>query len=274
MKSPYCSLSRRGRAEVLLSLLLSIGIVVALLLPSGSNQESPSAPASIFTLVESDYASPLFSSASGIRTLNAAAKEIAQFAGYDDFHTRVELNGSMSVVNVTRFCGDLLSILNIGFALRDTQHKNAACIYISEALWNFVFNRKLDIIGTPIRLHQTVYRIAGVTRSFTGLLAGTEIWIPINSRSQLGGINSMRILGSLVAGADWKIAQRQLTNVFKFSLTDPTYVADSGARLLPVNRSITFQQQIPSIVTTIGRAEMQKRITDHQPAALPLSRGS
>lgn len=275
MKNSYCTLPRRGRAEVIVSVLLALGINMALLVPGARSNQSFSPPVnSPFTLVENDFASPLFSSARDIRILNGAAKQIARFAGYEDFYTRLQFDSSVSVVNVTRFCGDLLSILEIDFAVRGSGQQNEACIYISERLWDFAFNRKSDIVGTAVQLHQTVYRVAGVTRSFSGLLAATDVWIPINSRSALASENSMRILGSLRAGANWKRAQSELTALFKFCSGDIASVAEGGARLLPVNQRIPFQQEIASIAMVNDREPMHGPALVHQAAAFPFKRGS
>ncbi|MGZ8940911.1 MAG: hypothetical protein ACXW32_17030, partial [Limisphaerales bacterium] len=187
MKSSYLSLPRRGRVEVVLSLILSVGIVAAALFPTPEQvRRFAGTKQSIFALVERDYISPLFSSAIAIRALNGAAKQFASFAGYDDFRTRLEVNSAISLVSVTRFSGDLLDILKVDFALRDHRYKDEPCVYLSEALWTTGFARRADIVGTMIKVHDTNYRIAGVTRAFNGLLATTEIWMPISSRGQLG----------------------------------------------------------------------------------------
>ena len=274
MKNSICSLPIRGRTEVVLSLFLAAAIISALLLPgAGSNLNSSPALAPTFTLVEEDLASPFFSSATEIDTLNGAARQIARFAGYDDFFTRFEWEESVSVVNVTRFCGDLLSILQIDLAVRETDHNNEPFIYISERLWNFAFARRLDILGRTVKVYQTSYRIAGVTRSYSGLLEQTDVWMPINSRSQMATVTSMRILGCLRAGADWKTAQEKLTALSGLSF-EKLAVFTGGARLLPVNHRIHFEQEIVSLATLRQADHWQGPGLVHQTAALPFRRGS
>ncbi|MGZ8939047.1 MAG: ABC transporter permease, partial [Limisphaerales bacterium] len=206
---------------------------------------------SIFALVERDYISPLFSSAIAIRALNGAAKQFASFAGYDDFRTRLEVNSAISLVSVTRFSGDLFDILNVDFALRDHRYKDEPCVYLSEALWTTGFARRADIVGAMIKVHDTNYRIAGVTRAFNGLLATTEIWMPISSRGQLGAMNSMKIVGALREDSTWKISQRQLKNLLKIYLADSPYTAPQRAVLLPLTPSITVGESAAAIVQTI-----------------------
>src|SRR5688500_14719924 len=193
MRRKYCLLPKRQRAEAILSVLLVIAIVAVILLPTARKAESDR-PARVFMLVENDFISPLFSSAMSIRKLNGLAKQVAQFAGYDDLRVRTELRGTDPLVNVTRYSGDLLAVLNVGFLLR-TNYGGDAFVYINETFWDRAFARSSNVLNMTIKLHDAVYRIAGVTREARGLLAGTEVWMPIRSRSAFGGLNSMRIVG-------------------------------------------------------------------------------
>src|SRR5688572_2879954 len=231
MRRKYRLLPKRQRAEAILSVLLVIAIVSVLLVPAVRKVETDR-PARIFMLVENDFVSPLFSSAVSIRKLNGLAKQVAQFAGYDDLRVRTKLRGTDAFVNVTRFSGNLLAMLNIGFLLR-TNNAGEAIVYINEALWDRAFGRSSNVLNMTIKLHETVYRIAGVTQDARGLLAGTEVWMPIRSRSAFGGLNSMRIVGTLCRDCDWKVAQAELSQVFERFMTEQVYTATKGAKMLP-----------------------------------------
>jgi hypothetical protein len=257
---------------VILSTLLVVAIAAVLLLPTGRKtrgQESPT----IFALVESDYISPLISSAVAIRRLNGLTKQVAQFAGYDQVCARAELQGTVSLVSVTRFSGDLLTMFNVGFLTR-SNYSNEAFVYISERLWDTAFSRSSNVLNMTIRLHETAYRIAGVTRDFHGLLEGTEIWMPIRSRSALGGLNSMRIVGTLRRGCDWKAAQAELSKLFKRSMAEQVYAEGKGVKMLPVINAIVFEEGMVTVAKSEERKSDVQFAADYQPAALPSRRGS
>ena len=169
------SVRRNARVETVLSLVLSVGIVTTALLPSTAQLRTcETRERSVFTLVEGDYMNPLISSATTIHILNSVANEVAQFAGFDDFSGRVKVNDAVHLVNITRFSGCLLSILNLEFALRDKTHRAGTPIYISESFWKTNFGARTDILGTEVIIHELRYQIAGVIRDFDGLLATYE----------------------------------------------------------------------------------------------------
>ena len=221
------------------------------------------AESSLFTLVESDFTNPIFSSASDIRALNYAASQVAHFAGYDHYSSRLDHEGSASVVRVTRFSGDLLSILKVNFTFRQAGANNQPRIFISEGFWEKAFARRENIIGTQLKLNQTTYRIAGVTRPFNGLLDSTDIWLPVASRSALGRISSMKIIGALLDGKSWKTAEKQIGQF---------YNGTEDARVIPIEIRITFREASPGV---FAAARLNTRPESYyQPAALPSRRGS
>jgi hypothetical protein len=272
MRRKYRLLPKRQRAEVILSVLLIVAIAVVLVCPTARTAQSDRAER-VFMLVENDFISPLFSSAVAIRKLNGLAKQVAQFAGYDDLRMRTELRGSDAFVNVTRFSGDLLAMLNVGFLLR-TNYAGEAIVYINETLWDRVFARSSNVLNMTIKLHEGIYRIAGVTRDAQGLLAGTEVWMPIRSKSAFGELNSMRIVGALCRDCDWKFAQAQLSEVFERFMTEQVYTETKGAKMLPITNSVHFGESF-IVFATHEKPETGVQLTvDYQPAALPSRRGS
>ena len=272
MRRKYRLLPKRQRAAAILSGLLAVAIVAVILLPTARKPESDR-PARVFMLVENDFISPLFSSAMSIRKLNGLAKQVAQFAGYDDLRVRTELRGTDPLVNVTRYSGDLLAVLNVGFLLR-TNYGGEAFVYINETFWARAFARSSNVLNMTIKLHDAVYRIAGVTRDAHGLLAGTEVWMPIRSRSAFGGLNSMRIVGALCQDCDWKVAQAELSEVFERFMTEQVYTATRGAKMLPITNSVQLGESIVAFTTNEKPQTEVQFAADYQPAALPSRRGS
>jgi len=250
------SVRRNARVETVLSLVLSVGIVTTALLPSTAQLRTcETRERSVFTLVEGDYMNPLISSATTIHILNSVANEVAQFAGFDDFSGRVKVNDAVHLVNITRFSGCLLSILNLEFALRDKTHRAGTPIYISESFWKTNFGARTDILGTEVIIHELRYQIAGVIRDFDGLLAKTDFWVPVSSRSRLGTLNSMKILGALSAGADWHVAQEKLADIFERPLIEQAYLEAKGAKLLPIARAIQFSESAAIAATRGSRGK-------------------
>jgi hypothetical protein len=270
MRGNYRLLPKRQRAEAILSLLLAVAIVAVVLFPAAPKAAGAKARM-MFTLVENDYISPLISSALEIRKLNRLAGQLADFAGYDQLWARADLQEKASIVNVTRFTGDLLAMLNVEFLLR-TNYAGEAIVYINETLWNRAFARSSNVLNMTIKLHEAVYRIGGVTRNTPGLLAGTEVWIPIRSMSAFGELNSMRIVGALCRDCDWRIAQAELSDVFKRFMTGQVYTETKGAKMLPITNSIQFGESSVAFAAN-EKPELQLAV-DYQPAALPSRRGS
>jgi hypothetical protein len=244
MNREHRSLPKKARAEVILSLLLTVGIIAAALLPAKAQFKAVvPRERSLFTLVEGDYMSPLFSSATTIHVLNSVANDVAQFAGYDDFSGRVKVNDALQLLNITRYSGSLLSILDLEFALRDTTNRSGGAAYISESFWKTNFGARADVLGTEILVHDMRYRIAGVVRDFDGLLSKTDLWISVNSRNPLATLNSMKIVGALNESSDWNAAQEKIVEAFDQPLIDQVYAEVKGAKLLPITRGINFGEQ-------------------------------
>jgi hypothetical protein len=265
------ALRSRARLEIVLSMLLAAGIIVALLLPARRSQKADSSQR-LFTVVENDYSNPLFSSAVGIQIMNGAAKQFARFAGYDELQTRMKVGEGFEVVNVTRYSGDLLSLLNVGFLQREHHYQQEPCVFISVNLWERLYQRSPEIMGTMLTLNHTTYRIAGVTHRNAGMLGTTDIWMPVRSRGLFGEMTCMRVLGSVLNTSTWKAFEKEFAKTFREQLSEKICSETKGARLLPITEAIQFREGLPVIeVTTLIPVPRRK---DYQPAAFPSSRGS
>ncbi len=239
----------------MLSGLLAAGILTLLVLPEAREARNfGSAARNLFTITEGDYLNPLLSSPRAVTLLNCAAPGIARFAGYDDFNTRLAIGDRVFVTQITRYNGNLLSLLGIGFEMIQPASGRESLVYISESFWERACARRPDILGTVVTMHDTTYRIAGVTRETTGLLADTEIWLPVTARGMYGSMPSMRILGALEPRTDWAEAQKQLVQCFADFLRDQAYGVAPGPKLVPLEKSVYFQEHAPLLVgmTTPG----------------------
>lgn len=246
-------MSRGMRGERFLSVFLCVGIAVALAIPSPQTVRRLSAQqSSLFIVMEGNYLNPLFSSARTVHLLNGAAKQFASFAGYDEFCTRVDLPKNSHIAKITRYGGDLLSLLEIGFALKEDIGRTEEPVYISEDFWESALGRASNVIGSILRVHNSSYRIAGVTKSRVGLLSGTDIWIPVRSRGQFGSMSSMRIVGALKPGNNWRIAQKILSRVFSSAIPDQTFSEVAGATMVPLDTGVRFGDKTPTIAQEAG----------------------
>jgi hypothetical protein len=250
MNRAYTSLPQRVRLELLATIFMALGIIGAILLPA--DRAKVSRPENLFTLMESDYANPLLCSASAIRVLNGAVKQVARFAGYDEFSARVDLDNNIKLAKVTRYSGDLFSLIDVQFEYRDASSWNEPHLYISESFWERAFGRSSNILGTMLEVNQSSYRIAGITRTGTSFLHGTDIWLPVRSRSSLGGINSMMVIGSILDPARWSSAQRQIAAAIREYLSDQPFFETTGATFVPVVNRLQF---FDASTTVAGRIE-------------------
>lgn len=275
MKTACGSLPKRMRWEIVVSLVLIIGIFTALILPSPSRfQQGAGKRDSLFMLMEGNYLSPLYSSAQAIRTLNGAAKQFALFAGYDDFHTRVDFNGNAYITSVTRYTGDLLSVLGLRFESKASAPSRDRFMYISQAFRDKMFGPGQEVIGATLMMNNISYSIAGVTRSFSGLLSNTEVWVPIRSKSLYGEISSMRVIGALQTDSTWRLAQKALNAIFSSDRDDQAFAEATGAKLIPLARGVPFSEESTIVIGSVFSSETRWPARDHQVAAFPRSRGS
>jgi len=252
MKQWHQLFAKKGRVETRVSLVLAAGILLALALPGPESWRHLERPRSaLFQIVERNYLSPLLSSARGIHGLNTSAKGEGFFAGYDEFSGSLEHEGRREIVNVTRFAGNLFSLLEVSFVSREASRTSAPAAFISENFWERAFNSDPEVIGKTFRLQGHAVRIAGITRSFSGLLAGTEIWLPVRSREQLGSMSCLRILGTLAAARDPKSARRTVFKAIRAALLSEVGSESSSARLLPVEQPVSFDSEPPAVLAAV-----------------------
>src|SRR6185436_14420758 len=76
---------------------LSCALLLAALIPAPHNR---AIQGNIFTVVGSDYVSPLISSPRGIQTLNARLSSFARCVGYDQIHTFVDTGSTRQLESV------------------------------------------------------------------------------------------------------------------------------------------------------------------------------
>jgi hypothetical protein len=197
--------------------------------------------------------SPLISSAKTVTILNCAAQKVGQFAGYDDFRTRIDISNEPHIANITRYNGNLLSLLGIHFERIEPATATEPSIYISESFWNEAFGRSENILGTLLKLHATNYRVCGVTRGTSALVPQTDIWLPVSGRGACGAMACMRIVGALEPRTDWRTAQRELLSCFEKFLQDQPYNGISGTRMLPMEPGIYFRDYLPMVAASSHR---------------------
>lgn len=248
MSNACASLPTRGRNQLVLAVTLAIAIIFATALPGPGSTNARSLQ-TIFTLMEGDYHNPVLSSAGAIRVLNVAAKHIGRFAGYDELRARVDFNETSTVANVTRFSGDLLAMLNVRLELKERLTNIESIIYISESFWERAFSRSPDIIGAPLRVNQTVYRIAGVALSPANFLQNTELWIPVSGRGKLRDLNAFRVIATLLVPENWRSAQREIGLTFQQRGLRPDDAEFSTAKLIPLVNRISFGEAAPVVAS-------------------------
>lgn len=255
MKTVFLHLSKRPQIETFVSVILAIGLCISILIPSPRSRNALAGiDGFLFSVTDDDFfGSPLFSSAKAIRSLNCIAGEWATFAGYNDFHTRLVVSNSIYIANVTRFSGDLISLLNIGFAEKDVGKNIGARVYISEEFWQSAFARDPAVIGTEIVIHDTTYSIAGITKQFRGLLSETDIWMPSGGNKRVEEEYSMRIVGHLNPGADLRVAQKTMNRILNRVAPDLVLEAGQKARLIPIYSGVFFDQQRPKLALDLRR---------------------
>ena len=255
MKKTCRSACRKTPIGTLVCGLLVAAIITVWQLPGPRNSWAMgTGERNLFTVTEGNYINPLLSSARTVSMLNCASPQLTRFAGYNDFFTRVDINEQARLLKATRYAGNLMGLLNIRFKLAAPISRGAPVIYIGERLWTEAFNRREDILGREITVHHVTYKILGVVRDFSGLLAETDLWIPVTARGVYGSMPCLRIVAALQAGADLKTAQRELSRCFATLVQDQAYSESEGARLLRMENSVQFKDSPQTTDNWIDRA--------------------
>ncbi len=197
---------------------------------------------SIFTVVASDYVSPLICSPRGVQSLNSRLSSLARFVGYDQIHTFVDTGSTRQLAIVTRYSGDIFSVLNAQFVLRDKPGSLDRPVYVSEAFWKRVLGGTPDVLGLSFEASGELYQIAGVVRSKgTALLEDTEVWIPFSSRGPYGEATLFRVFGELCQGADWKTGEKDLSSLINMEVIKEQMVDPGTVHLLPLDRKMIVE---------------------------------
>ena len=247
----------KTRLDAMLAVVLTLAITIILLVPAKESADEQTGATSLFTLVDGDFRNPILSTPAMISVLNGATKGIAQFAGYDQFHMRAEMNGQLELLNVTRFAGDLLGMLASSWKVKGTFPKFAnddAILYISEPLWKRVFQSDPEIIGREIRIHQVVYRICGVLSAEENVVKYTDLWIPVRSRGPLSQMSSMRIVGKLSWSTDLAGAQRSIEKTFSSYLADEQDPNESTPCLIPLGEFLSMREIRPALGSSVAHS--------------------
>lgn len=230
----------RITVEGLLIALLLAGIICVLALPSNASWRVGVRGGSVFQMTEADFLQPKFASARAIQALNRLTGGVATFGGYDEFTSCVRLHDGVSIANITRIAGETLSVLNVPFILRSTEKQSGRSVFISEGFWERAFERDPGALGSTFLLYGLEYRIAGITRETTSLLAKTEIWLPIAARGILGESPCLRVIGLLREDLGWGQAQKQFINSVRAFRMDFLEDLLATPRLIPLDRGIYF----------------------------------
>jgi hypothetical protein len=190
----------------------------------------------IFSVVGSDFSSPLISSPRGIQALNALMGSGAWFAGYDQIHSLVSAGSTREMAVVTRYSGDIFSLLGAEFVVRAKAGMVERPIVISEEFWNRMLGGTPDVLGRTVEACGERFRIAGVMRS-SMLLGETEVWIPLSTRGEFGTVTALRVVGQLQPGMNWKEGEKQLERLIESDPVKEQVFEEFGSvRLLPVDR--------------------------------------
>ena len=218
---------------------LSCAMLLAALIPAPHNR---AIQGNIFTVVGSDYVSPLISSPRGIQTLNARLSSFARFVGYDQIHTFVDTGSTRQLASVTRYSGDIFSVLNAEFVLRDKPGTIDHPVYVSEDFWKRVLGGTPDVLGLSFEASGELYQIAGVVRNNgVAMLDDTEVWVPFSSRGAYGESTLLRVFGELCQGADWKNGEKNLGSLIQTQIVKDQIVETGTVHLLPLDRRMIVE---------------------------------
>jgi hypothetical protein len=218
---------------------LGCALLLAVMIPAPHHRltEGP-----VFTVVGNDYVSPLITSPRGIQTLNARLGSFARFVGYDQISTLVDTGSTRQLATVTRYSGEILSVLNAEFVLRDKPGAIDHALYISEEFWKRVLGGIPDVLGLSLQAGGELYQIAGVVRkSPITMLDDTEVWIPFSSRGPYGEATLLRVFGELCPGVDWKSGEKNLDSLVQSQFVQDQIVETGTVHLLPLDRKMIVE---------------------------------
>jgi hypothetical protein len=71
--------------------------------------------------------------------------------------------------------------------------------------------------------------------------------MPVQGRSSISELNSMRMIGSLINPNDWERAQKLIVFAIKNHLSDQPYFEAPGAKFVPIMNRLQFTDRRPII---------------------------
>jgi len=226
------------KAKIVLACAVLLGCL-ALVVPARRAGSTPQA-SDLFSVVGGDYMSPLIGSPRALQRLNAELGGSGRFAGYDQLTVLVSSHTAPHLVNVTRYCGDLLSMLAVEYLEDGRARVEGHRVFVSETYWRSVLEAASDIVGTAVELGGETYRIAGIVRANSVLPLESDFWVPICSRTSYGTMTSMRVVGTLLAGKDWRDSEKLLRKLIHTNPLSEQLVELDAVRFLPVDRKLVL----------------------------------
>lgn len=218
---------------------LICALLLAALIPAPQNRGMQG---NIFTVVVGDYVSPLISSPRGIQALNARLSSFARFVGYDQIHTIVDAGSTRQLASVTRYSGEIFSVLNVEFVLREKPGAIDRPVFISDDFWKRVLGGTPDVLGLSFEASGELYQIAGVIHcDDAAMLTRTEVWIPFSSRGPYGESTLFRVFGELRDGAEWKRSENNLSALVQTELLRAQVAEADAVHLLPIDRKMVVE---------------------------------
>ena len=215
-----------------------------MLIPARRTGAGSGSPASqLFSVVGGDYISPLITSPRALQTLNVQLGSYAHFAGYDQLKALAIKRSTphfAELVNVTRFCGELLPMLAVQYVLDGRKQVETGRIYLSESYWRRVLGSAPGVVGEAIQLGGESYTVAGVVRASAAFLGETDMWVPICSRGIYGTMTALRVVGALVPGQDWRAGEKEIARLLRAEVVNEQVTELDKVRLLPVERKLVF----------------------------------
>jgi hypothetical protein len=218
---------------------LSCALLIAMMIPAPHHRVTEG---NIFVVVGSDYVSPLISSPRGIQALNSRLSSFARFVGYDQINTFVDSGSTRQLASVTRYSGEIFSVLNAEFVLRDKPGAIDRPVYVSEEFWKRVLGGTPDVLGLSFEASGELYQIAGVVRrNSLAMLDDTEVWVPFSSRGPYGESTLFRVFGELCPGADWKSGEKNLGSLIQTQFVKDQIVETGTVHFLPLDRKMIVE---------------------------------
>jgi hypothetical protein len=221
-------------------------VIAAMLLPIWTTCPASNPGKQLFSVVGGDYISPLIVSPRALQALNSRMGDYCRIAGYDQlqgmpyWRGKRESGSDFEIANVTRYSGDLLSMLGAKFVVDGRSDIQTRRIYLAEEFWKANFNPGAPIIGQGIQLGGEQYEVAGVIRTDDSAIGETDIWVPICSRGPYGTMTALRVIGELNPGQDWRAGEKELASLMGIETIQEQVVELDTVRLLPIERRIYF----------------------------------